>query len=120
MKLLLEAPILTQSGYGEHSRLVYRALREIQGIDVYINPLSWGTTSWLSDPTEERGSIDECIRKNVIYVQNCKTAGAAPQYDAQIHVGIPNEFEKKAQYSVCVTAGIETVSYTHLTLPTKA
>ena len=30
-----------------------------------------------------------------------------PQYDVQIRVGIPNEFEKKVPYSVCVTAGIE-------------
>ncbi len=28
MKILLEAPILTQSGYGEHSRLVFRALSQ--------------------------------------------------------------------------------------------
>ena len=110
MKLLLEAPILTQSGYGEHSRLVYRALREIPGIDVYINPLNWGTTSWLSDPTPERNLIDDCIRKNVVYVQNCKSTNTSPQYDVQIHVGIPNEFEKKAKYSVCVTAGIETTN----------
>ena len=31
-----------------------------------------------------------------------------PHYDIQIHVGIPNEFERKANYCVCVTAGIET------------
>ena len=28
-------------------------------------------------------------------------------FDIQIHVGIPNEFERKAPYAVCVTAGIE-------------
>tara|TARA_R100001509_G_scaffold165380_1_gene146747 strand:+ start:7838 stop:9112 length:1275 start_codon:yes stop_codon:yes gene_type:complete len=108
MKILLEAPILTQSGYGEHARFVFRALEQIPGIDVYINPLSWGTTSWVSDANSERGAIDENIRKNVLYVQNCKNASVEPQYDVQIHVGIPNEFQKKAKYSVCVTAGIET------------
>ena len=66
MKILLEAPILTQSGYGEHARFVFRALEQIPGIDVYINPLSWGTTSWVSDANSERGAIDENIRKNVL------------------------------------------------------
>jgi len=108
MKVLLEAPILTQSGYGEHSRLVFRALREYPDADIYVNPLSWGTTSWLSDSNKERLAIDECIRKNVVYFQQAQSAQQQPQYDMQVHVGIPNEFEKKASYSVCVTAGIET------------
>ena len=41
MKVLLEAPILTQSGYGEHSRLVFEALKKIEGTELYINPLNW-------------------------------------------------------------------------------
>ena len=27
-KLLLKAPILSQSGYGEHSRFIYKALKQ--------------------------------------------------------------------------------------------
>ncbi len=108
MKILLEAPILTQSGYGEHARFAFRALQTMKGVDVYVNPLSWGTTSWMSDPGPERLEIDNCIRKNVIYNQQCRAADITPNYDLQIHVGIPNEFAKKADYSVCVTAGIET------------
>ena len=39
-RVLIEAPILTQSGYGEHSRFVYRALRERQDLDLYLVPLA--------------------------------------------------------------------------------
>ena len=39
MKILLEAPILTQSGYGEHSRLVYRALKMLKSHDIFVNPI---------------------------------------------------------------------------------
>ena len=105
-KILLEAPILTNSGYGEHARLVFRSIQNLASdYDIYINPLRWGSTSWSSDVTLERSLIDACILKNARYN---KASSGEPVYDIQIHVGIPNEFSKKAPYSICVTAGIET------------
>ena len=107
-KILLEAPILTQSGYGEHSRLVYRSLQSLEDTDIYINPLSWGQTSWLSDFGGEREQIDECIQRFSDATSFAEQTGQKIPFDVQIYVGIPNEFEKRAPYSVCVTAGIET------------
>jgi len=104
MRILLEAPILTKSGYGEHARLVYKALKKRKGLDIMIDPLAWGTTSW-SNPNKE---ILESIQNFGRYVQHCRESQQNPKFDIQIHVGIPSEFEKKAPYSVCVTAGIET------------
>ena len=102
-KVLVEGPVLTKSGYGEHSRFVLRALRARKDLQVYINPLEWGKTSWLWEDTEERRWIDERI------IETMKLANSQKiPLDVQIHVGIPLEFEKKAPYSVCVTAGIET------------
>ena len=63
-KILLRAPILTQSGYGEHSRFVFRALQDREELfDIYIEPLHWGKTGWLWEDTEERKLIDRCITK---------------------------------------------------------
>ena len=66
MRVLLEAPILTQSGYGEHSRLIYRALKAVhETVAVFINPLNWGQTSWV--PLEddlERLEIEQAIKNN--------------------------------------------------------
>tara|TARA_Y100000310_G_C20687249_1_gene819875 strand:+ start:2464 stop:3756 length:1293 start_codon:yes stop_codon:yes gene_type:complete len=104
-KVLLEAPILTQSGYGEHSRVVFDSIKNRADLEIHILPLQWGHTSWVTnlDP-----AIESCIRKFHEYSNFYKNKGEMPKYDVQIHVGIPNEFEKKAPYSVMVTAGIET------------
>jgi hypothetical protein len=103
MRILLEAPILTKSGYGEHARLVYESLKHSPGLEILVNPLAWGTTSWDS-PAEE---LLEDIQLFGAYMQHCEQNKVNPQFNLQIHVGIPNEFEKKAPYSICVTAGIE-------------
>ena len=105
MKVLLEAPILTQSGYGEHARLVYESLKSQPGLEIHTVPLQWGVTSWVTDLDQD---IENSIKKFHEYTNNCKKNNQKPSYDIQVHVGIPNEFEKKAQYSVMVTAGIET------------
>jgi glycosyltransferase involved in cell wall biosynthesis len=104
MKVLLEGPILTKSGYGEHARLVYKALKRRDDIEVLVDPLAWGQTTW-EQPDEE---IIEDIRALGAYANICNQAQKQPEFAMQIHVGIPNEFQKKAPYSICVTAGIET------------
>lgn len=107
MKVLLEAPILTQSGYGEHSRLVFRALQTRKDVEIYINPLNWGQTGWMSSFDEEREQIEKSIN-NFFHAHEKLKSGIDFKFDTHIHVGIPNEFERKAPYSICVTAGIET------------
>ena len=109
MKILLEAPILTQSGYGEHARLVFKSLMLQKGIEVYTNPLNWGATSWASSLSEDlKAEIDLSINRLGQYVQISQMQKQQLSFDVQIHVGIPSEFEKRAPYSICVTAGIET------------
>ena len=108
IKVLLEAPILTRSGYGEHSRLVFRSLIGNKNLKIFIDPLNWGSTSWISDFSEERKQIEECITNQAQAITLAQQTGQRISYDMQVRVGIPNEFEKKAPYSVCVTAGIET------------
>ena len=66
-KILIEAPILTQSGYGEHARLVFKALSSLEGLELYVNPLNWGSTPWTSGT--ESAKIDESITRFVKYVQ---------------------------------------------------
>ena len=102
VKILVEGPALTRSGYGVHARLVLEALQQREDLfDVYVNPLRWGATGWLLDRTP----ILEWVHKRVESFQNLDEKQRS--FDIQIHVGIPNEFERKAPYAVCVTAGIE-------------
>ena len=101
--IILKGPVLTRSGYGEQSRFALRALRSRPDLyDIFIQPLSWGETSWLSDTNEERSWIDQTIEKTISYIQRGGT------FDMSVQVTIPNEFEPMAPINIGYTAGIET------------
>ena len=102
MKVLVRGPALTRTGYGEHCRFVLRALKEVQGLDLYLFPVNWGDSAWIWEDSEERAWFDELIKKAAIYGQQ------GGQYDMSIQVTIPNEWQRMAPVNVGVTAGIET------------
>ena len=107
-KILLKAPILTRSGYGEQSRFALRSLRSRPDIfEVFIQPIQWGHTSWLTERDEERMWIDETIEKTIAYIQQ------GGQFDISLQVTIPNEWERIAPINVGYTAGIETTKVAH-------
>ena len=102
-KVLVRAPLLTQSGYGEHSRFVIRSLRSREDLfDIYLEPINWGQTGWISKKSEENEWLNKMIAKTAVYVRE------NPSFDISIQVTIPNEWEKLAPVNIGVTAGIET------------
>jgi len=105
-KVLLRAPVLTQSGYGEHGRLILRALRSREDLyDIYIHATNWGKTSWQWEDTEERQWIDKCLEKTMSHLNENKDN---VNFDVSVQVTIPNEWEDIAPVNIGVTAGIET------------
>jgi glycosyltransferase involved in cell wall biosynthesis len=106
--ILLRAPVLTRSGYGEQSRFALRSLKSREDLfDIYIHPLEWGKTSWVNENDEERKWIDERIESTIHYIQSGGT------FDLSLQVTIPNEFENIAAHNVGYTAGIETTRVAH-------
>ena len=104
-RVLLKGPLLTRSGYGEQTRFALRSLRSREDLfDIYIQPLQWGTTSWVSEHSEneERQWIDQTIEKTIGFLQQ------GGQFDISLQVTIPNEFERLAPVNIGYTAGIET------------
>jgi len=102
-KIILKAPVLTRSGYGEQSRFALRALRSRPDIyDIYIQPLQWGQTSWIAEDTVDRKWMDDIIEKTVIYIQE------GGKFDESLQVTIPNEWENMAPVNIGYTAGMET------------
>jgi glycosyltransferase involved in cell wall biosynthesis len=102
-KILVKAPALSRSGYGEQARFALRALRTREDVlDIYIVNIPWGGTGLIVEESEERAWLDQTILKTQVYVQN---QGA---FDLSLQITIPNEFEKIAPYNVGYTAGIET------------
>ena len=101
-RVLIEGPILSQSGYGEHARSVMRYLKTKEDLfDIYAIPLNWGQTSWLHENNKEREWFDSIVTKTQAYLQT------RLPFDIYIHVGIPNELKRKAPVTIEVTAGIE-------------
>jgi len=102
-RIFLKAPLLTRSGYGEQARFALRALRSREDLfEIFIQPLEWGKTSWITEETEERAWIDQTIEKTIAYLQE------GGQFDASLQVTIPNEWEKLTPINIGFTAGMET------------
>ena len=102
-KIIVRGPALSQSGYGEHTRFVLRALRSQEDIfDIYLLNTPWGATSWIWEDNEERRWIDHLLQKTIQYTQS------QGQFDISLQVTIPNEWQKIAPVNIGITAGIET------------
>jgi len=68
--VLVRGPALSQSGYGEHTRFVLRALRKREDeFDVHILPTGWGETGWLASDDEERAWIDAQVERATLHLQ---------------------------------------------------
>ena len=102
-KVLVRGPVLSQSGYGEHARMVLRSLQTVEDdIDIFIVPIGWGQTGWIHEKNEFRDWLDSRIAVTALAIQNKE------KFDLSIQISIPNEFEKLAPVNIGVTAGIET------------
>ncbi len=47
MKVLLRGPLLSISGYGIHSRQLFEWLESNPNIDLHVEIVRWGMTSWI-------------------------------------------------------------------------
>jgi|15BtaG_2_1085339.scaffolds.fasta_scaffold00265_3 glycosyltransferase involved in cell wall biosynthesis len=101
IRVLLKGPILSKSGYGEHARLVYRALKSRPDqFDIYVVPIEWGVSNWPIDTNDpETKGILECMNK---------MAHVGGKFDISLQVTVPTEWQNHATINIGVTAGIET------------
>ena len=102
MKLLLWGPVLTASGYGEHSRQILRALIDSGKFDIYVESVRWGQTPFLEDEDDFVKQIRQLEQK-----RRDELAIGPITYDIAVQVTIPNEFKRMAPFHVGITAGIE-------------
>lgn len=108
-RILVKAPALSRSGYGEQSRFSLRSMRSREDLfDIYLLNIPWGNTGMIAEHSEERQWLDSLIVKTNQYVQASHAQQQTPQFDMSFQVTIPNEFEKIAPINIGYTAGIET------------
>lgn len=101
-KVLLVAPVLSRSGYGEMGRFAFRSMLSNPNIDLYLHNISWGKTGWIWKDDKERKMIDSLLQKTMLYRQN------SGKFDASVQCTIPNEWKRLSPHDVGYTAGIET------------
>ncbi len=99
-RVLLRAPLLTNSGYGVHSRQIFEWLEGRKEFDITTQCLMWGQTPWLINPSTENGLIGRIM-----------SAAQEPQskFDITFQVQLPDEWDTSLGHiNVGVTALVET------------
>ncbi len=100
--VLLRAPFLTLSGYGTHARQIGEWLMRLvknDSIELYCEPLYWGTTTWITN-------IDRDPLVNALATR-CKKLPRKP--DVSFQLQLPNEWDPNlATINVGITAAVET------------
>ena len=106
-RVFLRGPVLSQSGYGDYARSIYRALKDAEGVELYIQNIPWGKTSHISEDYADKKELQEKHTHTVAFINHCNQNKMNPGFDVSIQVTIPNEWERVATKNIGVTAGIE-------------
>ena len=99
-KVIFRGPVLTQSGYGVHSRQVVRWLLSRNDIDVKFLVTPWGDTPWILNRSYCDGLIGRIMERT-----------ASPDYKADVsfQLQLPNEWDPKlCPINIGITAAVET------------
>ena len=98
--IVVQGPVATRSGYGNHTRDLVTSLIRANKYDIQIISLPWGSTpsDGLKPENPDHLEIIKCIAPGQI---NRKP-------DVFIQVSVPNEFQPHGTFNIGVTAGIET------------
>ena len=101
-RVLLRAPVLSISGYGVHSRQIFKWLESRDDFDVSVQVLQWGNTSWMINSDFEDGLVGRIMKKTSIDDNDEK-------YDISVQVQLPDEWDpSKAKINIGVSAVVET------------
>ncbi len=100
-QVLLRAPLLTNSGYGVHSRQIFEWLYDRDDIELKVECLQWGRTSWLLDENEENGIVKK--------IMDCSKPFEKENMDISFQVQLPDEWDTTlAKINIGVSALVET------------
>jgi len=103
--IVVQGPVSTRSGYGNHTRDLVTALIKANKYDIQIVSLPWGscpTNALLVEDSNHKAIIDRIATQNI-----------DRKPDVFIQVSVPNEFQALGKYNIGITAGIETNRVAH-------
>lgn len=100
MRAVIRAPLLSVSGYGQHSRQVFEAVKRIPNVEVFTQIVQWGNTSWIIDEKAESGLIEDIMKRSTDLQDG---------FDISFQVQLPDEWSNNlAKINVGITAAVET------------
>lgn len=97
--LIFQAPIACRAGYGDHSRDLLKAFRELDLYDIKVVSTRWGNTPM--DQLNPNDEFHRWILENIVVQVN-------REIDVYVQVTVPNEFQRIGKVNIGITAGIET------------
>ena len=100
--VVLRAPLLSKSGYGVHSRQVFKYLLTKPHLNVRTQIVPWGITPW--------GVADDSFESLAPEILSRTDDGSSnTKYDISLQVQLPHEWDASiANFNIGVTAGVET------------
>lgn len=102
-RILLIGPLLSNSGYGIHSRQVFEYLFQCKDIQLFCYETDWGNTSWqLKSYNDSKSKTIENIISKIIPDNKLNDS-----YDEVFQIGIPSEWKVFNSINIGITAGIE-------------
>ena len=101
MNVVIRAPLLSVSGYGVHSRQIFKWLYCKKNLDVTCQVVQWGNTSWLINPELEDGMVGDIIKSS--------KSNSNKSFDVSFQVQLPDEWDSNlARKNIGVSAFVET------------
>ena len=98
--VLIRGPLLTQSGYGVHSRQIFSYFMGRTDCEVTTQVLPWGITPWCVNTEKEQGVYGQIMARNKPLDR---------KFDVTVQIQLPNEWDPNlGTYNIGVTAGVET------------
>ena len=98
--VVIRAPLLSQSGYGVHSRQIVKYLLNRADFVTTSQIVNWGNTPWILNHDSEDGLIGRILESSITNRDN---------FDISFQVQLPNEWDTSlAKFNVGVTALVET------------
>lgn len=100
MRIVVRAPLLSVSGYGQHSRQVFEAVKQIPDCNLFTQIVQWGNTSWLIDSESENGLVGDIMKRST---------DEQTGFDVSFQVQLPDEWSTSlAKINIGITAAVET------------
>ena len=101
MIVIVRGPLLSVTGYGNHTRQIWKWARSQKGWDVYASIVPWGMCTYHIDPAAEEGIIGDIMSRSQDPNPSLKTG-------LSLQVQLPDEWDPNlAEINIGVTAGIE-------------